>query len=298
METPILDTPVPGSLPRWQLSAPESYVLLHGPGAKGVEAFKKGLLELVARAVLTIETRQRRRFFVLTTQTSFLLTGPKASSVDQAARPLRSIWDLYTRTACFDPPGVRIQDLPGSARALRVPLRGYTYSAVLPALMERGLYRREDYSMMGLFPVTRYVETAAGTVARAELRSFMETAEREFGADAGPGSRQALALVGMLGPAILLMDPLLPDIARLSRVLRDGMGNTAMANGFELHASNLDADFADLDLGALDKLEGAFDAIGDMGDGGSGGWSGGGGDSDGGGDGGGDSGSDGGGGGD
>jgi hypothetical protein len=60
METPILDRPIPESSAPWPLSAPESYVLLHGPRAKGVEAFKRGLLELVARDVLTVETRDRR----------------------------------------------------------------------------------------------------------------------------------------------------------------------------------------------------------------------------------------------
>ena len=45
METPSLDRPIPESPAPWPLSAPESYVLLHGPRAKSVEAFKRGLLE-------------------------------------------------------------------------------------------------------------------------------------------------------------------------------------------------------------------------------------------------------------
>jgi len=85
----------------------------------------------------------------------------------------------------------------------------------------------------------------------------------------------------MLGPAILLMEPRLPDIARLSHVLRNGKGNTAAAIGFGLDTSDLD--LKEFDLGALDKLDGAFDAVGDMGDGGSGGWDGGWGDGGGGG---------------
>jgi hypothetical protein len=42
METPILDRPIPESSAPWPLSAPESYVLLHGPRAKSIEAFKRG----------------------------------------------------------------------------------------------------------------------------------------------------------------------------------------------------------------------------------------------------------------
>ena len=68
METPILDRPIPESSAPWPLSAPESYVLLHGPRAKSVEAFKRGLLELVARDVLTVETRERPRCFHLFTE--------------------------------------------------------------------------------------------------------------------------------------------------------------------------------------------------------------------------------------
>ena len=44
METPILDWPIPESSAPWPLSAPESYVLLHGPRATSVAAFKRGLL--------------------------------------------------------------------------------------------------------------------------------------------------------------------------------------------------------------------------------------------------------------
>lgn len=284
METPILNPPVPGSTARWHLSAPESYVLLYGSRAKGVEAFKRGLLELVALGVLTIETRARDRFFVFTSRTSVLLSGPNMGSVERAARPLRSIWDLYIRTPCYDPPGVRIRDLRGAARALGPPLKDYARWGVLPALRERGLYRREDYAARGRLPLTRYVETAAGTAARLELQALMESTDREFGTAAKEDPGRALALARMLGPAVLLMGPLLPEIARLSHRLRHDIGNSAVTTGFDLGTSDIDLE--GLDLGALDTLDGAFDAVGDLGDGGGGGW----GDGDGGGDGGGDSG--------
>ena len=78
METPSLDRPIPESPAPWPLSAPESYVLLHGPRAKSIEAFKRGLLELVARDGLAVETRERRGLFrFFTTRTSLLFNGPK-----------------------------------------------------------------------------------------------------------------------------------------------------------------------------------------------------------------------------
>jgi hypothetical protein len=67
---------------------------------------------------------------------------------------------------------VRIRDLGRSARDRRTPLKDYTRRVVMPTLVERGLYRRAEYRMLGLFPATRYVETAAGAAARAELEAL------------------------------------------------------------------------------------------------------------------------------
>ena len=121
METPILDRPIPESSAPWPLSAPESYVLLHGPRAKSVEAFKRGLLELVARDVLTVETRERPRcFHLFTEQASFLHTGPNMSRGELAAQPLQAIWDIYRRTSLCtswgDPPGVLVSAISRDPR--------------------------------------------------------------------------------------------------------------------------------------------------------------------------------------
>jgi hypothetical protein len=269
METPSLDTPVPGAVPGWQLTAPESYVLLNGPRASGREAFKRGLLELVARGVLTIKTRTEQSVLGFTTETSELLPGPKSSSVNLTARPLLHIWTLYATSPRYSPFGVRINDLGRSARDQGTPVKGYTRASVVPALMARGFYRCEQYKMLGMFPATRYVETARGAAARTELEVLMMTAEGEFG-ESARDPREALKLVGMLGPAIVLMDPLFPDLKRLSRALRENAGSERTAGGLELSLSHLDLDSFDFDMGALDSLDGALDAIGDIGDGGGG----------------------------
>ena len=283
METPILDRPIPESSAPWPLSAPESYVLLHGPRAKSVEAFKRGLLELVARDVLTVETRERPRcFHLFTEQASFLHTGPNMSRSELAAQPLQAIWDIYRRTSLCaswgDPPGVLVRDLPRSARALGTPLRKFTYWSVLPALVERGLFERDDYAAPRPSRSSRYTETTAGRAARVKLESLMSSAVR----DVSPATRRdpaaALALAGGLGSAIFLMDPLLSEIASVGQRIRDGI-----TIHLGLNTSSLDLDFNVLDLGALG---GVFDALGDMGSGwdvGGGGDSGGWGDGDGGG---------------
>ena len=207
METPILDRPLPESSAPWPLSAPESYVLLHGPRARGVEAFKRGLLELV--------------------------------------------------------------DLRRSARVLGTPLRDFTCWSVLPALMDRGLYERDDYAAPRPSRSSRYTETTAGKAARIRLESLLESADREFNPAARRDPGEALALAGGLGSAILLMDPLLSEIAWLGQRIRDGVGDIAMTGRFGLNTSSIDLDV--FDLGWLGKLDGVFNAVGDMGSGDSGG---------------------------
>src|SRR5215470_11980318 len=101
MENPLLEAPVPGQVPRWQLSAPESYVLLRGPHASGAEAFKKGLLELAARGMLKLERRTRNRFLWFTATHSILLPGSKMATIHAAPAPLRAIHSLYLSTRCF-----------------------------------------------------------------------------------------------------------------------------------------------------------------------------------------------------
>ena len=286
METPTLDRPIPESSAPWPLSAPESYVLLHGPRAKSIEAFKRGLLELVARDVLTVETRERPRcFHLLTEQASFLHTGPNMSRGELAAQPLQAIWDIYRRTSlCIswgDPRGVLVRDLRRSARALGTPIRHFTYWSVLPALVERGLYERDDYAAPRPSRSSRYTETTAGRAARVKLESLMSSAVRDFYPATRRDPAAALALAGGLGSAIFLMDPLLSEIASVGQRIRDGI-----TIHLGLNTSSLDLDFDVLDLGALDKLGGVFDALGDMGSGwdvGGGGDSGGWGDGDGGG---------------
>lgn|SRR5215510_2848846 len=82
-------------VPRWGLSAPESFVLLNGSSATGSEAFKLGLMELVATGALILESSEHRVLF-MERHVATLRDGPRAG----AARPraLDAIFDLYART--------------------------------------------------------------------------------------------------------------------------------------------------------------------------------------------------------
>jgi hypothetical protein len=108
----------------------------------------------------------------------------------------------------------------------------------------------------------------------------MSSAVRDFSAATRRDPAAALALAGGLGSAIFLMDALLSEIGSIGQKIRDGL--TVHVG---LNTSSLDLDFDVLDLDARDRLDGVFDALGDLGSGWDAGW--GGGDSGGGGDGGG-----------
>jgi hypothetical protein len=49
---------------RWELTAPESYALLHGPKREhGTQAFKLALIELIARKKISLVEEEKRGFF-------------------------------------------------------------------------------------------------------------------------------------------------------------------------------------------------------------------------------------------
>ena len=262
-----------GSTPRWRLSAPESYVLLNGPRASGVEAFKKALLELVALGALIIQTRREPTFLLFTREIRILLPGPKAPSVGLTVPPLVDAWELFAGTSVSWGRGVRTSDLGRSARARNLPLKDYARRVVMPALVERGLYRRAGDEDQGWFRTRPYVETAAGTAARAELEAWMREIPHEFRASSEQDPSRALALVGMVGSAVLLMDPLFPELQRLSRLLRDMGEEKKIGAAFGLAMADIDLDSLASDWGAVDSAGGDFgsDGGGDGGDSGGGG---------------------------
>ncbi|HTY80316.1 MAG TPA: hypothetical protein VMI34_20985 [Candidatus Bathyarchaeia archaeon] len=270
MDTPLLEAPVPGLAPRWQLSAPESYVLLHGPRADSVEAFKKGLLELIARGVLAIRIYTLSHTFRFPTRETLLLSGHNDLTALPAAPPLRSIYDLYRHAvACSRWRVPHVGDLGRSARALETPLKTYARRVVIPSLLERGLWRSEEHRVLGLFPRTTYVETPSGAAARAELDHLMGMAERDLADAVARDPKQALLLVGTLGAAVLLMDPLFPVLALLGQQL-----GPITPGSLELRVSgDFNFDASDLDAGSFGSLAGAFDTLSDSLDGGDGGGS-------------------------
>ena len=79
---------------RWRLTAPESYILLHGLDASPRDAFKLGLMELVARGALVLDNDARQSGRRGTRRIAALRDGP--NPITPREIPLQAIWDLWT----------------------------------------------------------------------------------------------------------------------------------------------------------------------------------------------------------
>jgi hypothetical protein len=283
---------------RWELSAPESGVLLWGPETRAREALKLALLELVVRQVLRLVSVRERRL-VIFSQTFHVLaagsgperpSGPALRGVLEATPPSRTFADGTV--------GATVAQWARAVVGRYQREGGYVQAEVLPALQARGLYRREQYRRLGLFQATRWALTPEGLAALTELKSLMEHARALFGLGTLVDPASVRAHFERTGAAILLLPGLFPQL----RLRREQGWEGSTDGGFVLVDVHLggggergsgDAgrpvdgepgepagDPFDLDAlagvfgpGPLDGLDAAFDAIDagvDSGDGGDG----------------------------
>jgi hypothetical protein len=280
-----MTTPAPGwPTTAWSLTAPESYVLQHGPEADGGETFKLAVLELVTRGILKLVDVEERRAFGRTRTVPVLTPGPKASPPSEQA--LASVWLLYSGTALRlfgDVAGVPVVDLAQAAVRRYKNLARYRTEEVVAPLVDRRLFERQEYRILWLWPAQRVVITPAGERLRADLRQRLDLGTAQFGDWVDREPARAMAFAGLAGASLLLMSPLYPDLQRLrqmqpppssvgsdsttatytgdSTVLpSDGEGGP----GWQLPDMGIDLGSLpsfDFDLSAFDSLSSAFDAI-------------------------------------
>lgn len=267
--------PEESSLPRnrWGLTAPESYVLLHGPKSRASQVFKLALLELVTRGWLNLDNVEERGLLGSTKNIAVLTQGREWQR--SGSRPLDAVLELFASAASPTtsregaPVSVAPVDvLPGEQRRRYGSFEKYVETEVLPALARRGLYERRERRVLKIFPVSRWEPTRAGEAARSELEQNMALGEAQFGDWVDRDPNRALAFLGLAGSSALLMSPLHPDIQRLHEEQQAG-GATGYAGG--AGASNTDGDTETegietvdpADLGALDFDLGAFEGLAD-----------------------------------
>ena len=282
---------------RWQLSAPESSVLLAGPGSRDGDVLKLAFMELVVRKTLRLVTVKERRLYFWSKRTNVLTVERHVAS--PPSRSLRAVIDTHPQLRSY-PDGTFGASTESWARTVFERYRkygGYVQAEVLPVLEERGFFVRVQSNRLGMFASTQWMITAAGEAALEELSGLLETGRALFGSNApGFGSARqkpdpaaVQAYVDAAGAAILLLRGHYPQIRRqLGRVADrsnqerrfDGpiVISVGGAQSFEdedrddtpLSSEPSDSNEAALDIdalahnlgpGPLDGIDAAYDAI-------------------------------------
>lgn len=216
---------------RWELSAPESQMLLWGPETGDAWVIKQAIMELVVRRVLRLRTVPDRRLLIFSKLTNVLV--PASRLDDSASRALSAIVAAFPKTRAYadGTAGVAVERVAQAVfsqyrKSGSVTLQGHTWSwsdggygkaVVLPALEHRGLFRREQSSRLGLIPTTNWVPTEGGIAALEELRWIMTIGREQFAGWVGQDPARAEAYVEMAGPALLLQGGLAPLFQQLQR---------------------------------------------------------------------------------
>jgi hypothetical protein len=208
----------------WPFSAPESYLLLHGPSASGRQALKLALTELVAGGQARLDRREARTLgFRRSVPTLALGRAP----IRPLRAPVRTVLLELERAAAGRGP-VDVSKLVERVRATYGSLDGYRDRAVLPSLVEAGLCTEARHRLLWIIPVVRRSLTPQGEAARLELAELQRRGPDELRgrSDDQPGT--ALAYAGAAGAAVLLMPELFPELRELERIRRQGGADTAV----------------------------------------------------------------------
>lgn len=239
----------------WPLSAPESYALLHGPGAaRGREAFKLALTELVTRGALRIQEAESRGALGRTSKHSLLVHGAKPSAPSEAV--LQRVWEIYSSTPAKTvgtAHGVPIADFARAAQAKLGGLDAYLEREVFPALAQRGYVERSEKKKLFVFTQKSWAYTPRGEAAREDLQKMVELGNSQFSTWAQQDPARAAQFALLAGGALLLMPAAFPEM----RLLRDQFA----AGGVDTAGYYADSDDSNWDFGSFDNLDSAFDAI-------------------------------------
>lgn len=223
-----------GGNDRRDLSAPESYILLHGP--KGGlepegEAFRLALVELAVRGWISREDLGQESQDL--SGDALLVRG----NTDFAPRdrPLLAALSVFegALSEAGDPDkGIPAEGVFSAARERYGELSAYVEEDVLPSLETRGYYEYADDRLLGIIPRKRWRETEAGKRTREDLERTTQEA-RELPELVRRDPERARSFVDGAGPALLLMPFLYPDVAGLSGALVGGQEGELDPSAFE-----------------------------------------------------------------
>ena len=234
---------------RGGLSAPEAYVLLSLPRYDVDKALKLGFLALIAQGLVRMESVERR---VMLRKLHLIHLLSKPDAPDDLP-PIAASLMRVVRAA--EPTGSMFHVVAQSRREYGRSLNGFVKDYVMPSLVGRGLAEERPARLLGLFPTTRFVRTAAGDVERIRLENAMREA-REIPRFLDRDPAQAAALAVALGGAILLVNELQPYYQQLAAAIRPGGsgGDVPVGDG-SFDAGGFDVggfDFGGVDFSAVD----------------------------------------------
>jgi hypothetical protein len=203
-------TPVNEPTPRWELTAPESYVLLHGLERRDPQPFKLALMELVARDVFRLVTGEEPGAFGIRRPVSVLQPG--VASTVPSERPLAAAWRIVKRSPrqrlSDGTVGMTLPDVVFTAQRRYVPLAKFITKDVAPALVARGYLFRPGCRWLGSLRRGPYELTSTGRAAQADLLRRLELAQSATQSGTAHDRVLAISSVGLLGAASLLLSDL------------------------------------------------------------------------------------------
>lgn len=204
----------------WELTAPESCMLLHGPKQNWarIRALKLALVELVARNKLCFERGERRYLFGLRRSVVGLL-APTEEPERPDSRSLAAIFDLAHDSGAGVAAGgesrsISVEKLVKAVRKRYGWPGGYVEKEVMPSLADRGLYQRQGPGSP-LSGISEWKLTRNGENMRQELWQGVFAGEESFGNWVDENPQRALSFLGFAGSAVLLMEPIHGELHRL-----------------------------------------------------------------------------------
>lgn len=261
---------------RWELTAPESYVLHYGAYEEsGVEAFKLAVKELVVRRALLVEQVETKRFPRRVRVESALKEGPGVLAREP---PLTIVLGLYRHLADSHQNGLvpMRSFVRGAQKKFGGELKKYRDPHVVGALARRGLVKKETDPSARISQRKRWFRTDAGAAADETLERWLAIGRSRLRRWVDDDPAQALAYARGAGASILLLNQLHGvELAALSRRVHQHFGSGGeglapfvpeddgtQADSLDAHWPGVDSlgdlDAGAFDFGALDGLGGAF----------------------------------------
>lgn len=191
-----MDTGGTGS--KWELSAPESYILLHGPkgGPEGAEeAFKLALLELAARGWITTDEKSGGVEGETSEAQVDSLLARGETDLAPKQRPLvaaLAIFEGALSEAGNPQEGIPAAEVRRFAEDRYGKLSAFAEEEVLSSLQERGYYAYSEDKVLGLIPPGRLQRDRGGwqgpTGVGADHRAGADELSRLGAARPGQGT--------------------------------------------------------------------------------------------------------------